>query len=246
MSPRAPSVEERALARRLAKLEAELAELRPKGPKLGVAKRQRVKTAGGRVGQWWTPPWLAALFVRWAGLDKPPPAGRRWRVLDAGAGMGALTLAALELEHVDVTMVERDPRLVAKLEKLVVERYPERSRLVCVDFLEERDRQVPLFEVDVLRGFDVVIANPPWEGDLPERFMLRALELTERVVVIVPLNMLCGGERAGFWRSVSFPRGKALPHRPKFLADKGGTRDVMLAEVMPKGFHVGATAMEVG
>lgn len=244
MSPRGDmSTSERQLARRLAAAEAELARLRSKGPQLGVSNRRPVKTAGGRVGQWWTPPWLAALFVLWAGLDRAPMR-RRLRVLDAGAGKGALSLAALEFEHVDVTMVERDKRLIATLER-VVARYPERSRVVHADFLEGRRRQAALFDVDELRGFDVVVSNPPWEGNLPERFNLRALELSERVCSIVPLNMQCGGERSGFWQSVSFPRGKALPNRPKF-GGGGGMRDVMLTEVMPKGWHSGPTRMEVG
>ena len=246
MSPRSPGVEERALARRVASLEAELAELRPGGPQLGVSKRKKVRTSGGRVGQWWTPPWLAALLATWAGLDRPAPRGRRWRVLDAGAGMGALSLAALEHEHVDVTLAERDERLATKLERIIAP-YGDRARLRRGDILAPA-RERELFDPEELRGFDVVISNPPWERDLPERFILRALEAAPRFCGIVPLNMLCGGERAGFWASVDLLRVKALPHRPKFDGDKGGMRDVMLIEVGPGGSltRTRRTVLEVG
>lgn len=220
---------------------------RASGPRLGVAAQQRVRTAGGRVGQWWTPPWLAALLATWAGLDRPAPRGRRWRVLDAGAGMGALSLAALE-HDVDVTMVERDERLVARLERGIVEAHSERARVVRADFLARAERQRELFEIDHLRGYDVVLTNPPWEKDYPERFILRALEASTRVCAIVPLNMQCGGARAGFWSTVALERVKALANRPRFGGAGGGMRDVMLIEVGPRGSlsRQVRTVLEVG
>lgn len=212
---------------------------RAKGPKLGVAKSRKVKTAGGRVGQWWTPPWLAKEFARWCGI-RPG-----MRVIDAGAGLGALTIAALERGAV-VTAVEIDPRLVEKL----TERFAEESRVTIShsDFLA-RDRRQPTLPLDHLASFSLAISNPVWEGDMPEQTILRALEIADRAALIVPLNMLCGGRRKGFWECVEATRSKALPHRPRFLGAKGGMRDVMFIEVRRRlvpstGSHV--VLMEVG
>ena len=168
-------------------------------------------------------------------------------MLDAGAGMGALSLAALE-HDVDVTMVERDERLVAKLERGIVEAHSERARVVRGDFLARAERPRELFEIDHLRGYDVVLTNPPWEKDYPERFILRALEASTRVCAIVPLNMQCGGARAGFWSTVALERAKALANRPKFGGAGGGMRDVMLVEVGPRGSlsRQVRTVLEVG
>lgn len=217
-----------------------------KRPPLGVARQKRVRSAGGRVGQWWSPAWLAELLAAWAGLADAAPAGRRWRVLDAGAGMGALSFGALAHEHVDVTMVERDERLASRLGGLITDELADRARVVHADFLERDERQGELFGVTFRRGFDIVLSNPPWEGDYPERFVLRALDLAPRVCAIVPLNMLCGGARAGFWRTVHLARSRPLPTRPKFKGAKGGMRDVMLIEVRPRAHAHQTTSLEVG
>lgn len=194
--------------------------VRSRGPKLGVAKSRKVTTAGGRVGQWWTPPWLATLFAEWCGITPG------MRVLDAGAGMGALTTAA-RARGAHVTAVEVDSKLVARL----VTRFAE-DEIVAVremDFLARDPRQM-LLPVPHLDAFELVISNPVWEGDVPEKFILRSLELSERVCLIVPLNLQCGGRRKGLWDTVEVTRMKALPHRPRFLGAKGGMRDVMLLE----------------
>jgi len=194
--------------------------VRARGPKLGVAKSRTVKTAGGRVGQWWTPPWLATLFAEWCGITPG------MRVLDAGAGKGALTIAA-RARGARVTAVEVDPKLGAHL----VSRFAEDELVIVseMDFLARDPRQM-LLPVSGLSCVDLVISNPVWEGDMPEQFVLRALELSERVGLIVPLNMQCGGRRKGFWDEVEATRMKALPHRPRFLGARGGMRDVMLLE----------------
>lgn len=137
---------------------------RARGPRLGVSRVQRVRTAGGLVGQWWTPPWLAALLVRWMGLDVPrvidaTPRPRPWRVLDAGAGQGALSIAALDV-GCEVVAVERDPRLVLRLERTLGHRMAVRE----LDFLARDTRQEALPLGEQLRGFDVCLTNPPLGG----------------------------------------------------------------------------------
>lgn len=196
-----------------------------RGPSLGVSKSRVVKTAGGQVGQWFTPPWLAELLVHWS-LNTGD------RVLDAGAGRGALTTAALSVLNVDVVAIESDPRHAAYLEREL----GDRVRVVTADFLERDTRTPGLFDSDSMRGFDVCIQNPPWEQDLPEQFLIRACELADRCCAIVPLNLLCGGKRSTFWRGAPIEpvRAKALAQRPRFLGTKGGMRDVMLLEVRPR------------
>lgn len=209
--------------------------------KLGVAKSRRVKTAGGKVGQWWTPGWLAQELVRWARVSPG------MRVLDAGAGMGALSLAA-SYAGAAVTAVEVDQRLAGYL---VDSHYGEIMTVSCRDFLEPRDeRQLIIAGADA-RPFDLVLSNPVWEGDVPERFMIRALELAPRAAFIVPVNLLAGGKRSSFWRGapVQPTRAKVFASRPKFLGAKGGMRDVMLLEVVPRSSASGAPVrleLEVG
>lgn len=193
--------------------------------KLGVARSQKVKTAGGRIGQWWTDPQLAALFAGWSGI-RPG-----MRVLDAGAGKGALSIAALEL-GAEVTALEVDRRLADHLEREL----GDRVRVVHADFLERDTRTPTLFEAESMRSFDLVIANPIWEGTGVEDFLIRACELAARTTAIAPLNLLSGGMRSTFWRTapVRPTRGKALSTRPRFLGTKGGMRDVMFLEVVPR------------
>lgn len=176
------------------------------------AKREKVRTAGGRVGQWWSPTWLAELLVSWAGLRTGV------RVLDAGAGKGALGRAAIAL-GADVLFVERDRRYADLLEREL----GDSARVMLCDFLTQRFRDLRV---------DVVLSNPPWEGNFPERFLARAVALAERVFVILPVNVLCGVKRSDFWTRgpVEIVRARALARRPRFLGAKGGMRDVVLLE----------------
>lgn len=194
-----------------------------KGPRLGVAKRRRVVTAGGRVGQWWTPRWCADLFARWVGVEG-------LRVLDAGAGAGALSISALRHGARFVAVLERDPKWQRRLEAMPFPR--ERSCVLYpTDFLTGSDpRQLAL---DVLGpAADVVVSNPPWEGRLPELFMLRAVEIAPRACFIVPLNILSGKKRQKIFRASLEPlRAHALDRRPIFAGLTGGMRDVCFLEV---------------
>lgn len=187
--------------------------------------RGNVVGPGGRVGQFWTPGWCARAFARWCGLRSGV------RVLDCGSGMGALSLAAAET-GAKVRAVETDERLVERTRPML-----ERTGVVLVhqDFLAplahpHRGRQT---SIETGYASDVAIANPPWEGDYPERFFLRQLELAPRAAQILPLNFLSGVERSPFWRLVEIVRVRVLPRRPKFDAGKNanGMRDVMFIEL---------------
>lgn len=184
--------------------------------------RGSVVGPGGRVGQFWTPAPVAKQFARWAGVR----AGMR--VIDLGAGMGALSLAALEL-GARVMSVEVDDALVERI------RTPLERRGATV---VHRDILAPLDRRQITIGcegysHELAISNPPWEEDLPERFIELALErLAPRCAVIVPINLLSGVTRARFWRGVEVRRLKVLPRRPNFGGpSNGGMRDVMFLEL---------------
>lgn len=185
--------------------------------------RGTVVGPGGRVGQFWTPGWLARVFVRWMGIR------RGTRVLDAGVGMGALSIAAADAGGI-VRGAECDERIVER-----VTPHLERRGITLVhrDFLAPLDHRQMTIETGV--AHDVSISNPPWEDDYPERFLERMLTFAPRAGAIVPLNILCGVERARFWEHVAITRLRALPRRPIFSGSSGGKRDVVLLEVASRG-----------
>lgn len=220
-SDKAPRLDVAALASKLGldpRTVAKVARAVGGGEKIELS-RGDVVGPGGNVGQFWTPSWLAQAFVRWCGIR------RGTRVLDAGSGMGALSLAALDA-GARVTAIEIDERLVARTAPLLE---PRGATLVHRDFLAPVDRRQ--IEIEAGHGFEVAISNPVWEGDMPERFLERMLSLAPRAAGIVPLNMLAGVERAKFWRHVEIVRARFLPRRPNFGGPSGGKRDVMLIEI---------------
>ena len=183
--------------------------------------RGEVVGPGGRVGQFWTPTHTAKHFVEWAGIR----AGTR--VLDCGAGMGALSMAALD-RHARVTSVEVDERLVARVRPQLERRG---ATVVQQDFLAAANpRRQPSFD-HVGHAFDVATSNPPWERDLPERFIEAMLERAPRAAVIVPINVLTGVERSKLWRRVAVMRVQFLPRRPNFGGPGSGKRDVIFLEL---------------
>ncbi len=84
------------------------------------------------------------------------------KVLDLFAGTGALGLEAWSRGAGEVWWVEREPLLVAALEKNV--------RALCVDGGATHCVQADAYSFldqppDAARGFDVVLADPPYERD---------------------------------------------------------------------------------
>lgn len=182
--------------------------------------RGTVVGPGGRVGQFWTPAPIAKLFAAWAGIYPGT------RVLDCGAGLGALSLAALD-RGAWVTCVEVDDRLVERIRAPLEQRG---ALVVQQDLLASTDpRQTGLRHIG--HSHDLATSNPPWEDDLPERFIEAMLERAPRAALIVPINVLAGVGRSKLWRGVRIRRLKVLDRRPNFGGPGGGKRDVVFLDL---------------
>lgn len=167
----------------------------------GVAKRHDVETAGGSVGQWWTPLPVARRACELAGVK------RGTRVLELGAGVGNIARAAISM-GAEVTAVELDPAHEDALRRVV----DQRGQVVIGD----------VFTVD-LWPHDVVVMNPPWERKLELRFLLRALELAPIVAAVVSADALHSGGRAELARMI---RVRHIEHCvPRVIYARGGGQE---------------------
>lgn len=176
--------------------------------KLGPQRNRRPKTAGGRRGQWFTDPDLAAYIVRWFGLA-------RLRVIDMGAGTGSLTTACRRAGCVVLPM-EIDPRLAAMVEGCA---------LVDV-FSPEAMALAYAFDADV------VIQNPPFEEDWIERFGMRGLEFAPRVVNIITAKNLSGvGPVEGLWSRVTQTDELRCKRRPSFDGRSTGQQPIVATAI---------------
>jgi len=186
----------------------------------GVDKRHAVSTPGGEVDQWWTDPRFAAAVVRWAGIR----AGMR--VIDFGAGLGSLTLAALGM-GATVVAVEIDPRI----EKRLRARVGDRCEVVRADFF---DRAL----VSLMRTstFDIAIGNPPWSGKHETDFLRRAIELAPRAVGIISLDgLVTKGRWESGWAHMRRTREMHVPARISFSPDGStGQEHCVVVEVVPR------------
>jgi SAM-dependent methyltransferase len=145
----------------------------------GVARRHNVVTEGGDVSQWWSPEPIARRAVELLGV-RPGD-----RVLDLGAGTGALSRAVIAAGGI-VTAVELDPKFEDELRAVV----GDRGSVVIGDVLSVE-----------LERHDLAITNPPWELDWEARFLLRGASLARRCAGIVSADAHHTPKRLeGGWR----------------------------------------------
>lgn len=156
------------------------------------------------LSQWHTPPWLARRLAAWV------PRGAR--ILEPSCGGGAPIGALLRAGHqaCNLHAVELDVRWADHFSKL----YPA-VELLCGDFLTTavgRDE------------IDVVVMNPPFEGNGHLRFVVRAIELAPMVVGIFPAAFEFSQERdRDLWSSRGFVTRRArMPARVDFGGDAAG------------------------
>lgn len=164
------------------------------------------------LSQWHTPPWLARRLAGWV--------ARGARVLEPSCGGGNLLQALLRAGHspTNLTGVEIDPAWA----RHCVDALPG-CRIVLGDFLD--DASMP-FNAD---EFDVVLMNPPFEGNGHLRFVLRALEIAPVVIGIFPASFEFSKERdAQLWSKAGIVSRRArMPQRVDFGGDQSGMSDTV-------------------
>lgn len=164
------------------------------------------------LSQFQTPMWLARKMASWCWLGA--------RVLEPCAGGGNLVRALLEQRHApsNLIAIEKDPAYALEL----VNRFTGLS-VTCGDFLE----------LPSAPRIDVVLMNPPYEGNQMMRFALKALETAREVIMLAPVAVEYSiGRDDSLWREKAIVCRRArLPRRPRFGGDTGGKFDCVVLKL---------------
>lgn len=171
-------------------------------------RRQSTAAHRARWGQFFTPAAVAELMASWW---VPPPGPRPVRILDPGAGVGALGVAAaLQIpaeQAAALVSVEPEPTCLETLHRHGAALHTARPRIkvtvVAADFLDDQVRS----KGPLGAPFDLVIANPPYFKTSPRdprggrapnayaRFMDMGLDLLREggsLIAIVPRSFMSG------------------------------------------------------
>ncbi len=114
------------------------------------------------LGQYFTPPWLAAEVVKTARVDG-------LTVLEPSAGSGNIVAELLKAGAAKVIAIDIDPRMCAALRRRFVN---ENVEVICADFLS-----VPLASLDHI---DAIVGNPPYDKGTDSDHLARIADLIER------------------------------------------------------------------
>lgn len=154
------------------------------------------------LSQWFTPPDVAAAVARFARI-RPGD-----RVLEPAAGEGALVRAAVELGAV-VEAWDCDRRCVPSLKAAGA------SDIVVGDFMRAMPPMRPRDGGG--SGWDLALANTPYEDGQDVAFVLHGFRFVPRYVGIFRSAIVHGDERyERLWRWTDITRGKWLRKRPRF------------------------------
>jgi predicted RNA methylase len=182
----------------------------------GLEHEQRLP----ELSQWHTDPRLARKLWRWANRYERPRT-----VLEPAAGHGALIRPILEepFDCSNVVMLDVDPRCMGPLEELCARATASCRGLYvesqCMDFLE---RGRSLFGN---QRFDLALENPPYEEGRAEEFILRSLDVAERVVGIFKASLHHSASRYRMlWSRARVTREAKLATRPSFGRGESGTK----------------------
>lgn len=156
------------------------------------------------LGQWHTPPWLAAMMVEWA--DVRPG----MTVLEPSAGGGAIVKELIRAGAV-VDAVEIDQAWAASLRT----DFPDVITIVA-DFLS----LLPTHSVGNY-GYDLEVMNPPLDGGAGPTHIAHALKFAPRVVSILRTVDLHGVDRNKvLWSQHALAGIRWLVRRPVFSGDE--------------------------
>jgi hypothetical protein len=144
-----------------------------------------------------TPSWCAHRL-----LEHLPLPGGRW--FEPAAGNGAIIEAINEMRS-DILWSANE------------------LREECKDDLEKLEAEVSIgdfFDVPLEGRYDVIITNPPFR--LAQQFVLKCLEHSDIVVMLLRVNFIGSAKRSKFMREHA-PDVYTLPNRPSFMG--GGKTD---------------------
>jgi predicted RNA methylase len=165
------------------------------------------------LSQWYTNPVVAQQVVDWA------LSHYSWvrTVLEPSAGEGALIRPLLRVnKQIRVLAYEVDPHNVEKLASL-----GGRVTVFAEDFLNAE-----------VQSADLTIMNPPYELDQDVFFILRALEVTTRVIGLFRATIYHGVNRWNLlWREVDIVREIKFVERPSFGGNHSPMQDFVVLEL---------------
>jgi predicted RNA methylase len=161
--------------------------------------------------QWWTPMWFALRMAAWV--------PRTAHVIEPACGGGNLIKALLTLGHdpAKITAFDLDPAWSQHCR----DQFPG-VKVFTGNFLEAQ-----VFERDV------VLQNPPYEGDMHAQFVEHALRCAPVTIAAVPVSIEYGEERdRTLWaQKAQIVRRAKLPVRVKYGGAHSASFDSQVIKV---------------
>lgn len=155
------------------------------------------------------------------------------KVLEPSAGRGNLIQALIERGHPPelITAIEVDPRWIPVLRQ----NFPG-VNIINADFLD----------VGFWESFDVVLMNCPFEGDFPERFIIKSLELAPRIWGVFKDDVEFCGRDETIWEPLARVTHRVkVPKRVKYGGDFTASFNTVVLDIVRRDKPRAADALEV-